>query len=421
MASWQEMQTKNGEKFYKITVSRGRGKSPYTMRWYIPDGWSRRNIDNKIKTVAAAFENDCRNGLVKNRKELQEEKERLESEQAKIETVKQYGERVFMPSKKIQCAENTRLYYQEKLEKHIYPAFGSVKLPELSSAMISAFILEKQDSCISFSYLIGIYNTFKQLLKMAYMDDLISANPMDKVQRPRQIKTELQNSGIKAFTENELVYIIDCLKKEPLKWETYIRLMIETGCRRGELCGLKWDCINFSDFSVVIKNNLCYTAEKGVYNDTTKTGKERTVYISAEVVQLLQRFRDRQKEEIRKRTKRLEKEHKPLELSRIALSEYVFTEKGYNTPMHPQAPNRYFKKFSEKYNIKDFHPHKLRHSFASVAITNGADIASVSEILGHADKATTLRMYTHADAEAQKRAAEVYRNALNKNRESKKA
>ena len=62
--------------------------------------------------------------------------------------------------------------------------------------------------------------------------------------------------------------------------------------------------------------------------------------------------------------------------------------------------------------IEDFHPHKLRHSFASVAITNGADVASVSETLGHADKAVTLRMYTHADAESQKRASEIFRQAL---------
>ena len=58
------------------------------------------------------------------------------------------------------------------------------------------------------------------------------------------------------------------------------------------------------------------------------------------------------------------------------------------------------------------HPHKLRHSFASVAITNGADIASVSEALGHSDKAVTLRMYTHADQESIKRAGEVFREAL---------
>ena len=80
--------------------------------------------------------------------------------------------------------------------------------------------------------------------------------------------------------------------------------------------------------------------------------------------------------------------------------------------MHPQSPTRYLRKFSERYQIEDLHPHKLRHSFASVAITNGADIASVSEKLGHSDKAVTLRMYTHADQESMKRASNIFRNAL---------
>ena len=62
--------------------------------------------------------------------------------------------------------------------------------------------------------------------------------------------------------------------------------------------------------------------------------------------------------------------------------------------------------------IKHLHPHKLRHSFASVAIVNGADIASVSEKLGHADKSTTLRLYTHADQNSIKQASNIFREAI---------
>ena len=80
--------------------------------------------------------------------------------------------------------------------------------------------------------------------------------------------------------------------------------------------------------------------------------------------------------------------------------------------MHPQTPTRFFQRFSKRYGIEDFHPHKLRHTFASIAITNGADVASVSEKLGHSDKAVTLRMYTHADQESIKKAGDIFRNAL---------
>ena len=69
--------------------------------------------------------------------------------------------------------------------------------------------------------------------------------------------------------------------------------------------------------------------------------------------------------------------------------------------------------FSDRCGIHNLHPHKLRHTFASIAITNGADAASVSETLGHSDKAVTLRMYTHADEESKKRAAAIVWNAIN--------
>ena len=80
--------------------------------------------------------------------------------------------------------------------------------------------------------------------------------------------------------------------------------------------------------------------------------------------------------------------------------------------MHPTSPTRYFKKFGEKYGIEHFHPHKLRHTFASIAITHNADVASVSEKLGHANKGITLKMYTHANEKSIKAAGNIFRAAL---------
>ena len=196
------------------------------------------------------------------------------------------------------------------------------------------------------------------------------------------------------------------MELEPLKWRVMIRLMEDTGIRRGEACGLKWENIDFANNSALIKENICYTKEKGIYVDTTKTGKERVVYFTPVVAALLKEYQKEQASSTKRRTERLIKDKKPLVFEKIADPEYVFTEKGINAPMHPDSPNRYLQKFGKKYGI-DIHPHKLRHSFASVAITNGADIASVSEVLGHAQISTTLNMYTHANEESKKKAAGI--------------
>lgn len=414
MASTKLMTTKDGKQYYKIRVRMGRDGATLSTSWYVPEGWSQKAIDRELKKVSAEFELKCKAGEIISRadqKAIDEENARIAAiEAAKIQTFKQYGERVFMPSKRITTAEKTRAYYQCALDNHLYKAFGNIPLPELTSAQITEFFLSLQDSDLSHSTIIGIYVTLNQLIKMAYNDETIDRNPMDKVQRPRQRKDE-QKRAVDAFTTEELNTINKCLEAEPLKWRAMIRLIEDTGIRRGEACGLRWENIDFARNSALIKDNVCYTREKGIYIDSTKTGCEREVYFTSAVASLLKEYQKEQTAATKRRTKRLEKEHKPLAFDKVVIPEYVFTEKGTNSPMHPDSPNRYLQKFGKKYGI-DIHPHKLRHSFASVAITNGADIASVSEVLGHAQISTTLNMYTHANEESKRRAAEIVHAAI---------
>lgn len=414
MASTKLEYTKDGRQFYKIRVRVSRDRPTLTTRWYVPEGWSQKAIDRELAKVSAEFERKCKAGEILSREEqktIDAEQARLAAiEAAKIQTFKQYGERVFMPSKAITTAEKTREYYQGALNNHLYKAFGAIPLPELTSAQITEYFTKLQASGLSHSTIIGIYVTLNQLLKMAYNDDTIGRNPIDKVQRPRQRKDE-QKRGVEAFTSDELKTINECLESEPLKWRAMIRLIEDTGIRRGEACGLKWENIDFSRNAALIKWNVCYTKEKGIYIDTTKTGKEREVYFTPAVAALLKQYQAEQIEATKKRTARLIKDKKPLDFEKIVIPEHVFTEKGINAPMHPDSLNVFLRSFSKKCGIK-IHPHKLRHSFASLAITNGADVASVSEVLGHAQISTTLNMYTHANEESKRRAASIVHTAI---------
>lgn len=71
--------------------------------------------------------------------------------------------------------------------------------------------------------------------------------------------------------------------------------------------------------------------------------------------------------------------------------------------------------FCHNYSVRGvFRSHEPRHTFASIAITSGADVASVSEALGHSDKTVTLRMYTHANKESISDASKIFREAIKK-------
>lgn len=116
----------------------------YTKRWYPPEGWSKRSIDKELAKVAAEFERQCNAGEILTRQEQKDKAAFDAAEAAKILTLKQYGEQVFMPAKVITCSENTRSSFQGNLNNWIYPALGNAKMPEITPAMISALLLSMQ-------------------------------------------------------------------------------------------------------------------------------------------------------------------------------------------------------------------------------------------------------------------------------------
>lgn len=393
MASIKLDETKDGRRFFQISVSRGYGKAPYKTRWYWPDGWSKRTAEREAAKQAAAFELACKNGQVLNRAQEREKAAQEAAEAAKLKTVRQYADGVFMPTKEATFSENARSSYRMFLDKHILPVLGDVLLVEVSPAMISKLLIDFQRAGYAHATTVKLYNILNGIFEMAFLDDSIPMNPMLRVKRPAPRKDEQpKEESDKAYTVQELSYILSCAAQEPLQWQTYISLAADTGLRRGECCGLQWSDIDFKAGAVTVRRNLQYTAAAGVYATSPKNGKVRVVDVGPDTLALLKQLREKQ--------------------AQSCISKWCFTQEGTAEPMHPQSPTRYFQKFGQRYGVKDFHPHKLRHSSASIAITSGADVVSVSERLGHSDTAVTLRMYAHANEESIRRAGQTVRDAL---------
>lgn len=392
MASTRKLNTKDGQIFYEIIVSRGREKSQLTTRWYPPKGWSQKAIDRELVKVKAEFERKVRAGEIVSKEEQAELDRQRALEAAQIKTLKQYGEQVFMPMITVRRSENTRSSYQGNLDNWIYPALGDFKITEITAAQIDALLMDMQKKGKSHATCVKVYNIINGIMKKARKAGTITANPMELVDRPEPRKDEEAKDEAEAYTADEVKYILKCLCDEPLKWRLMVRLLVDTGMRRGECCGLQWENVDFVNNTIAVFGNLCYTPEKGVYLDTSKNRRRRKVDVDPEIIFLLKLQRQAQAKQV--------------------ISPYVFTQEGSAEPMHPQSPTRYLKKFEKKYGIDHLHPHKLRHSFASIAITSGADVASVSEKIGHRDKATTLRMYTHANEDSIKKAGNIFRDAI---------
>lgn len=393
MAFTRLKETKDGRQFYEIIVRRGREKSQLTTRWYVPDGWGERAIQRELAKQAADFERKCKNGEIQSRKERKAAAEQAAAEEAKIKTVRRYGEEVFMPAKTPVITENTRSSFQTNLDHWIYPAIGDTKLPEVTPAQIADLFTLMSQQGKSHATMVKVYSILNLIFSMAMEREDLDRNPMDKVKRPKAKKDEKPNGPVKSYTVEEVQKILARVDAEPIKWRCMLRLLIDTGIRRGEACGIKWEDINFKDNTITIRGNLCYTPKAGVYLDTPKDGEARTMGVDPEVMQLFRELReDYDKKGI--------------------TCPYVFVGKSYSRVMHPSSVLGHMKKYEEEYGVTDFHPHMLRHTWASIAITSGADVASVSEKLGHSDKAVTLRMYTHSNQAKIDQASNTFREAL---------
>ena len=391
MASIKEQATKDGKRYFLISVSRGYGLTPYRKRWYWPDGWARRSAEREVKKQAAEFERACAAGEVLNRVQQKEKAAAEAAEAAKLKTVRQYAEGVYMAAKELTLSENTRLLYRLMLDKTIYPAIGDMLLVDVTPAVVQKLLIDYQKTGKAHSSCLTLYCVLNGVFEMAFLDDSIPISPMLKVKRPAPRKGEEKREQT-ALSASELARVLDCLKAEPLKWQVYVTLMADTGCRRGELSGLQWQDIDWQSGVISIQRNLQYSPEKGVYVTTPKSGKSRTIDVGSDSLLLLRQLRSEQ--------------------AASCVSKWVFSQEGTAEPIHPDSPTRYFRRFGTRYEIPNFHPHLLRHTSASIAITEGADVVSVSERLGHSDTAVTLRMYAHANEDSIRRAGQAVRDAV---------
>lgn len=421
MASSTLRTKKDGTKVYYIRATDGRGRR-LSVTWEVPKGYSKNAEQRELERRKGELDARFKAGEICTKSEQLERDQEAAAAAARIETVEQYIKQVFMPAKEISISEQYRSTLTWAFTNYVIPAIGKLKITDVGPADLQAILINIQAAGKP-AVVDQVNSALHGLFKMAYKTEVIERNPMDKVEKPKQRKDIKKEPETKAFTAEEIITIVKYLNAEPLKWKVCIRLLIDTGMRRGECCALRWKDIDFKNDKLTVAGNIGYTPDKGVYRDATKSGHTRTIDLDPELVAMLTLYKEEQKAELKKRAKRqnlISENTYDIKAAEMLSPEYVFLARGsYTAPMMPDAINRFLEKFGEKHNISDIHPHKFRHTQASIAITNGADIVSVSEKLGHADTAITLRMYSHANEESIAKASNIFRDAIKQKQQKK--
>ena len=403
--------TKDGRRVFDFTHSRGydpiTGKrlSPFSMRWEVPEGYSDKKAYKEAEVREAKFHADCEAGKIKTKQELKAEalQQAIQNEKAKLEyannpSLADYVENQYIP-------ERLEELKQGSIENNIRPALkflinkiGHMKLADITSADMKKVVINLfNDSGLAYSSCDNRYVAWKCMFDKAVEDQVISESPMKEVKKPRKPKSEVNENDGKSLSLDEFNSLEKAIEEEPLTWQALFYVMADTGCRRGEIAGLKWPNIDLEAGIVKICVNIQYSPKIGLYETTPKNGNNREIILNEYPLSLLRKL----------------KKDQMMKVFNKGVANTVYCFEGINGgSLNPNTISNHFHQLGEKCGIPDFHPHMLRHTMATISLNNGADITSISRKLGHSNVSTTLNIYSHATRESLRRNNEILANIL---------
>lgn len=178
-------------------------------------------------------------------------------------------------------------------------------------------------------------------------------------------------------------------------------LLLFTGVRRGELCGLSWSDIDYEKQLINIVRASQYKPHRGVIEVPTKTiSSVRSIKVSGFVMDLLSQYRcwwDGQQQAYGGDWKGIEKR--------------LFIQDD-GKPLNPDTINFWLTKFLKKNHFEHITPHSLRHTFATLQIAAGVDIRTLQARTGHAQASTLVNVYSHAIKSDQEAASDTLESVL---------
>lgn len=307
--------------------------------------------------------------------------------QNSIETLNDYIKEIYLSLDIDNGAhKKTSISFDKSMSGYIMEYFNDYNLKDIRSLDIDLFLKylrteRKQKNGIGMApkTVKHVYSELDRIFKSAKKRRLIDENPMDFVSQPKTPKKE-----VKALSEEEMNIFVRELKKAPPRLKCILFILISTGIRRGELVGLQWENIDFIKQEIHIQNNVTRATGYGVIIGSPKTYESnRSIPLSHTLIEALNDYRVQTQNEF---------PNNDIEKA------YIFHHRDdLYGPAEPTSLTKTVKNFCKKINIPPYSPHILRRSLATHALTSGADIKSVQNILGHADASTTLNFYAKAD------------------------
>ena len=385
------LQQKNGY-YYAVLYIKVDGKRK--CKW-IPtklpvNGTSNRKAQKAFDEIRIEYERE------------QEERQRKEAELAEL--TKNTHPDALLPftdyiekwlySARPSLATTTYQSYSNMIKARILPYFKplGLQLQEVTPQHIEDFYQTILDDNCTTNTVIHYHSILRKAMQVAVKKDIILKNPVDKVQRP---KKNVYHGNF--YTEEEMLTLFDAVSGDPL--ELCVKIAAYYGLRRSEVLGLRWDAIDLERKTICIKHKVIEAEVDGKFRpvgeDVLKTKSSfRTLPLIPAVEKLL--LEEKEKQEMFRRL--FKKSY-----CRDYL-DYICVDQTGNL-LRPNYVTEHFAWLVQKYDLKKIRFHDLRHTCASLLLSNGISMKQIQIWLGHSTFATTADIYAHLDFTAQEESA----------------
>jgi integrase len=310
---------------------------------------------------------------------------------------------------KSQVTPKSHERYSGIVNQNLIPTIGSVHLSKIRPAQISAAYTAalasgRRDGSGGLSpRTVGhMHRVLKQALGQAVRWELLSRNPVDAVDPPM-----VDWAPMKTYDLPQTAELIAAVRGTPMLMPTLLAVLC--GLRRGEICALRWRNVDLVSGQISVVESLEQT-KAGLRFKSPKSGKGRTVALSATMVEELQ-------------SHRLQRAQDMLKLGAPLSDDDMVVAHADGSVVQPIYISQHWARTIRKTELARLRFHDLRHAHATHLLANGVHPKVASERLGHSKVGITLDLYSHVIPGMQEDAAATVDQALKaaiKNREKKR-
>ena len=273
--------------------------------------------------------------------------------------------------------ESTLVNYQNKFEKHILPEFGDVPCADLTAGRINTFINKKLADGLSASYVRDIFTVFKTMLKYA-QEEYGFRLSLKNVVLPKAERKQVEK-----ICDTEQKKLVSYLKANMSLTAFGILLSLFMGLRIGELCGLKWEDVDFQNKILHIRRTVQRISSANGNRKTKiviSAPKSATSFREIAIPDMLMEY---------------------FEMFRSEADHFILS--GTDKPVEPRTMQYRYKKILQSAEVENHNYHKLRHTFATNSAEKGFNVKALSAVLGHSSVTLTLNRYIHPDRTYERR------------------